>query len=77
MEDNKPVDRIVRLDVHDSDNKLLERWKCRVSNRNIGMIILLRVKDLFDFSMSDLEEKTKSDLDEEKKMQEKLIKHKF
>ncbi len=67
MNPNKVIDRIVKLEVIDKDNNLLERTKATSEDKNLGKIMAIRVKDLYGLTWTEIIEK-------EKRMIERFIK---
>ena len=74
MKSNTQTDRIVRLDVNDYEGNLLERWKAKVTDRKIGRIIILRLKEIFNFNDREIFNQEKEELNEELKLQRELNK---
>lgn len=69
---NMRADRIIRIDVNDFTGKLLERWKASITNKPLGIIMVLKVKELFNLTMNDLNLIINKELEEEKRFQLQL-----
>jgi hypothetical protein len=70
---NRSVDRMARLDLNNFDGDLIERWKANVLNKKIGIIMVLHLMDWFNITIHELENRAKSDIDEELEFQKKIV----
>ena len=69
---NRRLDRIVRVDINNSNGDLLGRWKARVGEKNIGKRIILVLKELFGLSTNDLREEENKEFNKELELQKGL-----
>lgn len=67
------TDRFVRMDVIDSDNTFLERWKVKVNDKKNGLMITTRMIELLNISLNDIEEYRRKIIEDDLSEQQEIL----